>query len=134
MAKSRYELAGAFHSRVYRSNNSSEFFILVPDLDGSEPGRLETQVFQVEVDPRSSSSETYQVFRKVGRRIDLENGLRLVGIPWGIHTILEPGADPKWEDVEKFKMQFEGTGCVFCAMGLVAAGIALGCIASDVII
>lgn len=124
MAKSKYELAGAFHSRVYRCNMSGQYFILVPDVAGGEPGRFDAQVHQVSHDPRSNPHETYQVFRRGRRREDLEVGLRIVGQPWGTHTILEPNAALSWEAIDSFRTQFEGTGCILflVSVPLVSSG------------
>jgi len=117
MANSRYQLPGAFHSRVYRSNDY-EYFILVPDVAPGETGRFDTQVFEVSHEPISDSSETYQVFRKGRRRADLESGMRIVGRPWGTHTILEPGAVLSREDIDSFRSQFTGPGCLLFLVGI----------------
>lgn len=124
MASSRYQLPGAFHSRVYRSNVTGAFFILVPDVGPGDPGRFETQVFQVHHDPRSDSSATYQVFRMGERRTDLEVGLRIaVGVPWGTHTIIEPGANVDWGQIERFKTQFRGAGCLIAIIAIPAVAV-----------
>ncbi len=134
MTTSLDKVDGAFHSRVYRSTISGECFILLPDVAPGDPRRFDTQVYQVDRDPRSADSDTYQVFRMVRRREELEQGVRLVGIHWGTHTILEPAAEPPWDEVQRFKSRFEGTGCVLFLIGVPAAGLGFICLASRLVL
>lgn len=128
MASSRYHLPGAFHSRVLRCNLTGDFFIIVPDVKAPDRLILNAQVFEVHHEPRSDSSATYQVFRMGERRSDLEVGFRLVGAPWGTHTILEPGAYVPWSQVDEFKTQFRGTGCLVALIAIPATFTSL-CVA-----
>ena len=70
------------------------------------------QVFQVYLHPQTNPNETYQVFNLGPRRPDRETGLRIVGVHWGTHTIIEPNANLSWADIQKYKTAFQGTGCL----------------------
>ena len=118
MAESKYSLEGVYPSRVYCSRVEGTFYIVKPDIkpkDGLDRW-LEVQVYQVNLDSRSSYQDTYQVYLEGTRRTDKESLIKAgqlhIGELWGTHTIIKKGVSPSWHEIEKYKSAFRGTGCL----------------------